>query len=501
MDNYYDKFFSFFIVILLVISLFCIFVPLVYASDTLFASNVPIDSGSNVALIRAVHPSGTSYASSWGETFTSSSVVWRLTSAQFLLLKSGSPTGNINVELFEITGTIDNGKPTGSALAVSDPVASSSLTTTKTWTEFVFSGANIVNLAVNHNYGIAIVGTTTTINSINYVISRHNNTAGVYYGCLFDYESSAWTFNSATTNLPYKLYGIAGGVSFSGYSVSSYENGVSTSLGVTCTKVGTSELSQYIFSWDISGSYVNNSVVNFGGNSPQTISISKLIFGTLGQTVHWLVYADDVAGVWSVSAIQSFVIQATVTFYFNDTNCVFQRNSVTLGNGTTTVYTSPTNLTFLAIVNSMYGFLSFNWSNIISSSMSNPYAYSVINNSVVWCNFFSYSAVNITGYNQGYSIGYSVGYSVGYSDGYSVGYSVGYSTGWLAGNSTGWLAGNFTGYIDGYAVGYAQGFFDGGSEIISAPIDYNEICLVVGVIFVISMLILGVYLSRKKRKG
>ena len=70
-----------------------------------------------------------------------------LLSCKFYLNTSGSPTGNMYVRVYAITGTPGtDAEPTGSALAVSDAVDASTLTLTKTLIEFLFTGANRIFL-------------------------------------------------------------------------------------------------------------------------------------------------------------------------------------------------------------------------------------------------------------------------------------------------------------------------------------------------------------------
>lgn len=71
----------------------------------------------------------------------------RLYSATFNLAKTGSPTGNAYVKIYAHTGTFGtDGKPTGSALAVSDAFDVSTLSGSQTNVEIFFSGDNRIVL-------------------------------------------------------------------------------------------------------------------------------------------------------------------------------------------------------------------------------------------------------------------------------------------------------------------------------------------------------------------
>jgi hypothetical protein len=85
-----------------------------------------------------------------GQSFTVSSDVI-LTSAQFYLKKSGSPTGNAVAKLYAHSGTYGtSSKDTGSALATSDNFDVSTLTTSNQLISFTFSGANQYSMTAGY---------------------------------------------------------------------------------------------------------------------------------------------------------------------------------------------------------------------------------------------------------------------------------------------------------------------------------------------------------------
>ena len=82
----------------------------------------------------------------------------RLTSAQFNLRKSGSPIGNVYAALYNLTGTFGtNAKPTGEAIAISDNVDVTTISTLNSWISFSFSEDNQVVLEVAGQYGVACI--------------------------------------------------------------------------------------------------------------------------------------------------------------------------------------------------------------------------------------------------------------------------------------------------------------------------------------------------------
>lgn len=90
-----------------------------------------------------------------GESFTSDSGV--LNSATFYISKEGSPTGNATYNLYDHTGTFGStGTPTGAALATSENIDVSSLTTSLALVTANFTGLNKYSLVSSTNYFITV---------------------------------------------------------------------------------------------------------------------------------------------------------------------------------------------------------------------------------------------------------------------------------------------------------------------------------------------------------
>jgi hypothetical protein len=91
-----------------------------------------------------------------------------LASVKFYVKKIGSPTANAYAFIHTHTGTFGtNGTPTGSALATSDGVAYSGISTSATLVEFTFSGANKITLTNGTRYFVAITSTQTSGNGLD----------------------------------------------------------------------------------------------------------------------------------------------------------------------------------------------------------------------------------------------------------------------------------------------------------------------------------------------
>jgi hypothetical protein len=324
-------------------------------------------------------------------------------------------------------------------------------------------------METSHHYGICIVAITTGFSNGNGVGIAYDASSATHNGNLFDYDNNLWrlgAYGGSGKDICFYVYGIvAGGINFQNLANSSNENGINCVFSVDCTPIGAlATMSGYIFSYDISGSYVNDTWTAFSNTTSETLNINKVLVGSLGQTVHYTFFGNDSDNLWTQSSIATLTLQATVTFRFTEGGALW-RNSVSIANGTATTYTTATTLTMLALQNSLYGFISFNWSNTVASSTSNNYTFSVLNQTTFWA-FMNLTDRYTTGYSDGWTAGNATGYAAGYSAGYNIGWAegnaTGYSDGWTAGNATGYAAG----YSDGYAAGYDVGFIDGVNSFV-----------------------------------
>ncbi len=103
-----------------------------------------------------------------GQSFSGNSGT--LQTAQFFIFKAGSPTGNVFAKIYASTGTSGtDATPTGSALATSDGLDSSTLTTGLVLRTFTFSGANKITLTNGTTYIVSIEfnGTAQAVGSVH----------------------------------------------------------------------------------------------------------------------------------------------------------------------------------------------------------------------------------------------------------------------------------------------------------------------------------------------
>lgn len=100
-----------------------------------------------------------------------------LDSCKFYLKKTNSPTGNIYAKLYNHSGEYGvSGIPTGSAIATSDALTVSDITTGYTLITFTFSGANKIFINSGDKYVIAV--------------SYQDGDATNYVSCGIDYTDS-----------------------------------------------------------------------------------------------------------------------------------------------------------------------------------------------------------------------------------------------------------------------------------------------------------------------
>lgn len=113
------------------------------------------------------------------------------------LLKQGSPTGRIWVEVFSTSA----GAPTGSALATSDKLDVSRISTTALIIRFVFRSPQ--TLVAGTTYAIALAGDYTASATVN-IIVRENSAGGYAAGSVYTYDGTNWA--SDTEDLWFKVY-------------------------------------------------------------------------------------------------------------------------------------------------------------------------------------------------------------------------------------------------------------------------------------------------------
>lgn len=173
------------------------------------------------------------------------------------------------------------------------------------------------------------------------------------------------------------------------YDVAKVGSTSNTSLTVTTLfsfwYVYNGQLSGFIFQWNDTGTYQNETWAAFAATNNSWANTSKTITAQIGYWIGWRVYANDSTNAWGTLPIECFIIDGNVTLYWN-TGGVLQLNGTTLTNGTIKTYSATnTGLGLSGVVQVNMLFLNFTYAYGVSTS--NPLAFAVVNTTTLWCYF------------------------------------------------------------------------------------------------------------------
>jgi hypothetical protein len=137
------------------------------------------------------------------------SVSKKLSSMKFWLKKYGNPDCQLVVRVYAATGTVGvNAKPTGEALAESDLVNASGLSSAGGLVEFTFSGANKISLVSGQSYCFLVLcKSATLIDGSNYFDVWVDSSSPAHAGNNCVYYDGAWA-GSAYYDSCFYLYGV-----------------------------------------------------------------------------------------------------------------------------------------------------------------------------------------------------------------------------------------------------------------------------------------------------
>ncbi len=130
-----------------------------------------------------------------------------LASAKFYLKKTGSPTGNITSKIYAISNAYGGGNDasTGAALATSDAIDITTLSTTEALITFTFSGANQYAMSAGTAYIIDVEYTGTVGNQLE-VGTDNSSPTHTGNACSFT-SQGACTSASSGSDISFYLYG------------------------------------------------------------------------------------------------------------------------------------------------------------------------------------------------------------------------------------------------------------------------------------------------------
>jgi len=362
--------------------------PIVHAQTVItLDSYSESNSGTDNYRLQLNHPSATAAKSALGQTVNVSETA-TLSSATFYLKKASTPTGNLAVHIYAMTGTLgSSGLPTGSSLATSDAIASSTLTTSNQLINFTFSGANKIVMNANQTYAVALQADSATFSGTAYVWVGSDITSPTHQGNYFYYASGAWS-GSGGSDMVFYLYGEPASIPCYGTTgQTSQENGYSTTLYSSWYVAGTGGLSNYTFSYRLNGgAWANASTYAFPDTNNTWANSTFTLHYALGVVYDWCVYAQTDNGKQNVTEVSSLVVQASIAFY-SYTGGLLRRNGTTVSNGTVTAYTSPTVLGMNGIPLSGYSFANFSWYSGTQTTTENPYQLVVENYTAFYARF------------------------------------------------------------------------------------------------------------------
>ena len=142
-----------------------------------------------------------------GQTFNSSTEA-KIGAVVFYIRRVGLPTGALHAALYAHTGVFGtSGTPTGTVLALSDPIDIAALSTILTPVTFNFTGANQTRLEFNTTYSIGLQAMNGTLTAANRVGVSRDAVSPTHEGNAYNLDNEVWDFD-AWDHIFY-LYGIA----------------------------------------------------------------------------------------------------------------------------------------------------------------------------------------------------------------------------------------------------------------------------------------------------
>ena len=128
-----------------------------------------------------------------------------LYSAKHYIKKWGSPTGNVYAKIYAHAGTYGTSSvPTGTALATSNPIDISSLSSDYQWVEFLFTGENQIELSASTYY---VVTVEFSGGSSGNALIKELDASSPTHGGNVSYEDSSGVTTTPFWDLSFEIYG------------------------------------------------------------------------------------------------------------------------------------------------------------------------------------------------------------------------------------------------------------------------------------------------------
>ena len=172
-------------------------------SETLTNQIVDSYSETNVDGYETLYAGGQYHRIEWGQTF-SCTVDTTITSSDFYIYLTGSPSGSVYARIYNITGAFGtNAVPTGTPLATSDAIVATNISTGASLVSFTFSGTNQIVLKAGTNYAVTIYMNSGS--SSDYLNIGRDGSAQSHPGNEFYYKNGVWY--NASDDLAFYVYG------------------------------------------------------------------------------------------------------------------------------------------------------------------------------------------------------------------------------------------------------------------------------------------------------
>lgn len=208
----------------------------------------------------------------------------------------------------------------------------------------------------------------------------NNNHGADSYADAFDHPFIVYADTDIAT--PPEYSNVGNDAVHNGYSVNCYSYW-------TLTK---GLLDGYYFEHNATGTPTNSSYVYFGTQTGDWANATITLDADLGDVVAYKTYAQNTAAMWNETDYSYFTVSATVTFLFGEGGTL-RREGTTITNGTSTEYSTPTNLTMLGVpLSPTFAFDYFAWYAGTETDDDNPLEWSVDWSTSFWAYFTNGSA-------------------------------------------------------------------------------------------------------------
>jgi hypothetical protein len=263
------------------------------------------------------HPSVDNLKSAGGQSFTTLSSNYKITSCKFYLRATGTPAGNAHAVLYIHSGTYGtSSKPTGSALATSDDFDISTVATGSfALYTLNFTGAEQYTMQASTYYCIVFQNPSSGIDGDNFTDIGLDASTPSHSGNSLGWTGDKSWFADASLDAVFYVYGTLNAdalpPTYSSVSVSSTVAG--TSANFSCYASDNVGLGNYIFETNNTGTPTNDTIESFTSN-PSWMNVTKTLNGTVGVVIQYIWRFNDTSNNWN-NTVGYLLTTANATTY------------------------------------------------------------------------------------------------------------------------------------------------------------------------------------------